>query len=374
MQKQDGIDAALVSLQGAVTPEEVWRACAQLLRAALPLHHSLIGLPSLGIVPAFLRTTQPISNPDRYFGRLAELAPLNDMVPSASGKKVARLSDHFSLDNPRDRMFFEEFMEPAGWRYSAAMLFWTLDGSFIGQLSFNRTEEQGDVTAAEMQLLERLHPHVGAALQRLVQQERAAAVRLSFEHAIDTLPLPVAIVGWNIELDYCNQSAQEAFHTWRHGTKRARELKRDRGLPEDLRAACAALKARWEEATRLDDFTEFESVQPLVHPGGEDFQAVLRLVSPRAGRALQPAFLIELHLPPAANPEVTSALAKLSLLTTAEREVARLAAAGHHNTDIAFRLGVSVHTVRSHLRKAFAKLAISSRSQLAPLYRALTAS
>ncbi|MEO6036396.1 MAG: helix-turn-helix transcriptional regulator [Verrucomicrobiota bacterium] len=361
----------LISLQRAVTPEDVWLACDKLMGAALPLNHCLLGLQSIGIVPAFLRTTLPVPDTEGYFGRLAELAPLKEVIVKNPRKKVGRLSDTFSLENPSHQMFLREFMEPGGWRYSAAMLFWNPDGSFIGQFAITRAETQGDVTDAEMELLERLHPHVEAAFQRLVIQEGGAAVRLSFEHALDSLPLPVAIVGWNLCLDYCNDSACEALHIWLHGTKRARELKRGQHLPEDLRGACAAIRAGWEEANRLDDFTDFESVQCLTCPGKENFRAVVRLVEPQAGRTLQPAFIIELHLPPEANPEVTRALLQLSLLTTSEREVARLAASGHHNVDIAARLSVSVNTVRSHLRNAFAKLGISSRSSLAPLYHVL---
>jgi DNA-binding CsgD family transcriptional regulator len=52
-------------------------------------------------------------------------------------------------------------------------------------------------------------------------------------------------------------------------------------------------------------------------------------------------------------------------LTPAERRVARLAAAGHSNAEIAQALVVSVHTVERHLTRTYAKLGIRSRSQLA---------
>jgi DNA-binding CsgD family transcriptional regulator len=54
-------------------------------------------------------------------------------------------------------------------------------------------------------------------------------------------------------------------------------------------------------------------------------------------------------------------------LTDSERRVAELVADGATNRDVAAALVISTHTVDSHLRHVFAKLAISSRVQLAAI-------
>jgi DNA-binding NarL/FixJ family response regulator len=54
-------------------------------------------------------------------------------------------------------------------------------------------------------------------------------------------------------------------------------------------------------------------------------------------------------------------------LTTREREIANLVAAGLSNKEIADRLVVSVRTVEGHLYRACIKLDISDREQLAAI-------
>lgn len=54
-------------------------------------------------------------------------------------------------------------------------------------------------------------------------------------------------------------------------------------------------------------------------------------------------------------------------LTSREREVARLIAAGHTNREVAQRLTVSERTVDNHLYRIFRKLGVSSRDQIGPL-------
>jgi DNA-binding NarL/FixJ family response regulator len=56
-------------------------------------------------------------------------------------------------------------------------------------------------------------------------------------------------------------------------------------------------------------------------------------------------------------------------LTDSELTVVNLVAQGATNRDVAAQLHVSLHTVKTHVHNAFAKLSITSRAQLAQLMR-----
>ena len=83
------------------------------------------------------------------------------------------------------------------------------------------------------------------------------------------------------------------------------------------------------------------------------------LLSPQATRALITRFL--------ATPEPGRQLAppgSLAGLTAREREVMALAAQGCSNDDIAAKLYLSTHTVRTHIHRAMMKLHARDRAQL----------
>ncbi|MGH9041779.1 MAG: response regulator transcription factor, partial [Acidimicrobiia bacterium] len=62
---------------------------------------------------------------------------------------------------------------------------------------------------------------------------------------------------------------------------------------------------------------------------------------------------------------VLARMPDVDLLTPREREVGLLAATGLSNREVATRLFVSLRTVENHLHRAFTKLGVTSRDELA---------
>jgi DNA-binding NarL/FixJ family response regulator len=82
------------------------------------------------------------------------------------------------------------------------------------------------------------------------------------------------------------------------------------------------------------------------------------LLSPAATRAMIGHFLSQPDRGQPARPE------RLDVLTEREREVLALVGAGLSNDDIAEQLVISLHTARTHVRRAMVKLGAHDRAQL----------
>jgi DNA-binding NarL/FixJ family response regulator len=65
----------------------------------------------------------------------------------------------------------------------------------------------------------------------------------------------------------------------------------------------------------------------------------------------------------AADERLLSAGAELDALTPREREVLDMLASGFSNKEIAWRMKISEHTVKSHVASIFAKLNVSTRTE-----------
>jgi DNA-binding CsgD family transcriptional regulator len=162
------------------------------------------------------------------------------------------------------------------------------------------------------------------------------------------------------------------------------------------RARAAGMATEWVAATRSAASIPFGAVSHLLPaaPAGGDGPALDRVAAafedlgamllaaeaataaaaahraagrrPRANASLERAAALAAACEGASSPALDPG-GLVSALTPREREVAVLAAARASSRDIADRLDLSVRTVDNHLGRAYAKLGVSSRAELAAL-------
>ena len=359
------LGAALLALHAATDVESLWSSGVALLRASMPGFHHLLGLPSVGAMPVLLRTTMPTPDEPDCWVDLDCVTPFERTGLGNRKRKVSRLSDDVPFVLLRSTPFYRQFMEPAGWRYSAALFFWDGD-RFLGHLALTRTLAQGDFTEVEMELLGELYPHLETAINRVLLLDRERSARLSIEESVQRSPLPTAVLDWELTPLYHNRAAAEASAIWRHGPEIARSLKPHFELPIDLVGTCRGLGEEWEHLVfaRARSLGTHERIVP--HHTLTSCHALIRLLEGDRAQFTKPHFLVQWSLLGLAD-EPNRAVQMLARLTPAERQVALLAARGLENQAIAEELAVSCSTVRTHLRSIFSKLGITSRSRLAAL-------
>jgi DNA-binding CsgD family transcriptional regulator len=371
-QREKTMNKAGLFLQRALDPQTLWEAMRDAVQLVVPVHHDILfASPMLGRFPIFGRTLSGYPRSEGYWARLGEIAGAGDVLRQFPELKVARMSDHFDLNREGDRCLYDEFMVPEGWRHCANVFFRDQHGMPLGTLGINRTAEQGDFSDQELADLAELHPQAEAALQRVLAGQVELAHRLSLEAGLSALPLPFLVLDWALGIRFANMAGREALHIWREGVRGARASLPTLELTEDLRETAKSIQQAWEEAVQQDSYEEFCRPRHVIHASHPDISATVRAVLPADGAAFEPGLIMEFQIPTSDHNEVARALAALATLSAAERGVTRLAAAGHDNQEIATALGLSVHTVRAHLRAVFRKLGITTRSRLAPLWKVI---
>lgn len=364
----------LAELQSALDAESLWKAFSELAQVVFaPLNDILFASQLLGFHPVFARTLSDYPRGEGYWARLVEIAGVTEVMTMAPGLPAARMSDHFDRSRERDERMYQEFMKPEGWAHCANLFFWDASGPPLGTLGMNRTAEQGDFSDEEMALIRVLQPHLQAAMARVVRLSKAGVEQAALRESLNALPVSIITLDDKMSLTFLNRSGKDALHRWKEGAKGARALKNEARLSDDLMKACGELLARWEQEIRDDTYIGQAIEVVLEHPEEAGFTAALRIVQP-PNESVVPGYILTFKYPDTPHHAVERAMQLLATLTQAEKEVARLAANGHLNEDIAAELGISVHTVRAHLRNVFSKLSLDSRHRLTPLFQSLAES
>ena len=225
--------------------------------------------------------------------------------------------------------------------------------------------EHGDFTPKERALLQALYPHLAAAVHRVTFLARERSMRQAVAAGFAAVPEGRIILDWSLRPVFQNQSAIEACDVWSNGDAsfvgRSRKPNDAPVLPIALLKAATELLNEYRDAIRRHAILHREWVHSIEHPEITGLSARIRILETLPSS--EPNVLIELSR--VIRSGGTLQTRPWFKLTGSERRVAELAASGQGNQQIADALGVSVHTIRAHLREVFSKLGIERRSQLA---------
>jgi DNA-binding CsgD family transcriptional regulator len=361
------LEKTLLSLHAAMDVGSFWEAVQQLLAVAIP--NRLIGLmlqPN-PILPMIARWTLPV--PDGFF--TAE--PLENYIAAQQPQKFVRISDLFSNRSSLMKSgFYRRYMAPQKCAYGVCLFFWKSE-RLICVIAIMRKATQGDLSPAEMKLLQQLYPQFLTALCRLRSLEREHSVRMDFEEFLSRLPLPTILLQWNLKPIHQNQAARDFCAVWEKGPEDAQLMNASSPIPPEILDRCRLLKQQWADAQRpvapLPGFKE----EHVHHPRSPHLRATVHLKQLSSAGVALPHFLIECEdlrsfAAPRAGP-ARSRLPHLVRLTRREQEIARLVCEGRSNQEVADNACLSLPMVKKHLHAVFRKLEVPSRSRLITLMR-----
>ena len=262
-----------------------------------------------------------------------------------------------------DTAFYKRFLKPNNLRYLLGQdVLW--DDVIRVKLSIERTGDQKPYGDREKALVEYLTPHLQRAIRLRERQQRADCMRIFFEDAMEKLAIGCVMLDGRGRVVSMNDRASELLDgsgilSTRNGRLRAREGGDARRLEKLIDEALAARGAgsapagvgmRLESTpgvVGLDLVVKAIAADPLTGSSGEPAVVVYLNDSSRPGIELDPA-----------------ALGAMYGLTPSEARIGALLAKGICLTEIGERLGVSVNTVKTHLRGIYEKLDTGKQAQL----------
>ncbi|WP_237480186.1 helix-turn-helix transcriptional regulator [Lichenibacterium dinghuense] len=294
-------------------------------------------------------------------GRAPPITKRTQISPGPTDGFVCDQMDIYREARLRDP-FYQDFLIPHGLAYQTSAFLDRTDAGAVNLITF-KPRGSGGFDADELMTFSTVLPYMRAAAMASRGSLRAEARRcaLSFERRGD----PVIHLGHNGRVLETSPGAESALAPL------------IRIVACRIRAVSSADQQRLDGALKA---TLDARIPRLVSFATDDHAASFRLlVVPVLGRAQDVfnataavAIVIDASRGGRLDRETMELLAHSADLTPRESEVAHIVAEGGSPRDIAERIGISIETVRLHLKAAFRKLGVHSQRELALLAHRLT--
>ena len=236
-----------------------------------------------------------------------------------------------------------------------------------GGISLSRPRSNVSFTANERAVINFLLPHLQRAFQLHLALTRVQSERMQMTEALSRVAQSVIVLDRSAKVVFLNSAAEKTI------------AEKD-GLELDRHMCLFASSSSENKAFRAAlDAIFVESLEKLADPGG-----VLQISRPSGGRPLQilifpftepdfnsyssePLAMIFLYDPESRLAPVEDVLSQTYGLTPAESHVAALLAGGISLKEAGDELGVSLNTVKTHLKRIFTKTDTNRQSELITL-------
>lgn len=191
--------------------------------------------------------------------------------------------------------------------------------------------------------------------------------RLATEQLCHAIPIGAAALDAYGNVLFCNREGLDLWERWSSRDPEPRSRGKPRTVPTEIIAACERLRTGGGGPGLRDIRPNFGGRILVRNQRQPNLTAVVALDrNPRDRRFAIFSVLFQDALRDGVG---AGRKDQLALLTLAERRVAKLAAEGLRNSEIALALGKSVMTVKSQLGTIFSKLSVRSRTQLVAVLR-----
>ena len=253
--------------------------------------------------------------------------------------------------------FYDEVLRPQGIAHGALASL-TVGRDIDVQFSVHKSIHSGPFNSTEIQTLRRLVPHV----------QRALGVSLRLAPSTNLAIADVLIDRFEcaaFTLNSCGELAEANSY--------ACQLAFEGTLP--LSNSGLKFSIPSEQRQFVDAFKSIQDGAPLrvclLTQGTNQFELVCAALAPHRARGInltskQPAAALVLvnSISSVARSSSATHFAQLNGLTQAEWRVAKAAASGIAIADLAGDLGISMNTVKTHLRRIYQKLDVKRQSEL----------
>lgn len=362
------LEPYLLRLHAATDTRSLWRALQQLIGRTFAHHSLVLGMRIIGDSPrpSVLLHSRPLPlRTTDWYEQNAAVHPCVPWLAQHPGTTLFRTKDVQPIEEWRRSAYFRQFVEPEGWFYGMAFLFWR--GPLLdSMLCVNRTEAQGEMPDAEFDLAKRLHPHIDVAIRRVAALQDERDTRAAMASYLTDLPLPAVRLDWGLRLAFFNRAAVDTIERWealRTRSPRARAKQRQPRIPPGIMATCREMKAEIRTAFRMAAPLPMPAARVVAHPVQEGFRAIVRPLVFNDSPLSEPSFWIHWEEQRDQRP-LQHNLALFQRLTPRERELVLLVARGLSNREIVTETGRSLSTIKSQLAAAFRKLDVRRRAQL----------